>query len=171
MGASPSKSITPQLSSRKLRVNNMMGPTNSLLQSRKQSKVKNVVRPNLIKNSYAMRPGNIQEGNNPVGEMTIMSDHEPRSRSSSISSTGSRNSTSSTISPYIPPIKRTASLEQQPRSSTYTPISRLPARSFIPLPAPRISSGERLTVTGGSRNQRGRKNKNKTKNKSRRRKN
>ena len=167
MGSSQSKNIpNSSKSSRALRVNTIMGPTNSLLKKRNQSRVSNVI--GTIKQNI-IREGNIGTGNSTVKGENVLSlkpgnnTYNSRSRSSSMSSTGSRNSIGSTVSrsgsseilQYTPPInRRTFSIQPkqsiQPKSPV--PLGRLP--------------GRKISV-GGSRKQRGRKNKNK----SRRRKN
>ena len=144
MGASPSKSITPQLSSRKLRVHNIMGHTNSLLKPRNQSRVKNVVRPNLIKNSYAMRLGNIEKGTTVEPEMAIMS-NDASLRRSSTSSTISLNPsqiTSSNVSsvPSTNGILRTSLIEPiVPGSITPIPPIRSRSSSLASLSTPPLS--------------------------------
>ena len=96
MGSSQSKNIpNSSKSSRALRVNTIMGPTNSLLKKRTQSRVRNVIGPNIIGNSYAMRLGNIQAGNNTVEPvMAVVNNRNTRPRSSSISSISSTASNS-----------------------------------------------------------------------------
>ena len=144
MGASSSKSITPQLPSRKLRVNNMIGPTNSLLKPRNQSRVKNVVRPNLIKNSYAMRLGNIEKGTTVEPELPVLSNGASLRRSST-SSTISLNPsqiTSSNVSsvPSTNGILRTSLIEQiVPGSITPIPPIRSRSSSLASLSTPPLS--------------------------------
>ena len=136
---------------------NIQIPTNTknyLLQPRKKSKITNAIRSNVVQSGNNTVVGEVPNNVSPqrLSRVSITSNFEPRSRSSSTASRNSIVSTisrsgSSEISQYTPPNNR--------RNISIQPINQIQSKSALPL---RRLPGRKISI-GGSKKQRGRKNK------------